>query len=59
MAMFIDDYMKLRTNIGGKWVIAKPLSPFLWWRIKDAWKVITGEYQAVKFHEPPPERQRR
>lgn len=33
----------------GKWVVAKPAKAPLNWRIKAAWKVLTGEYDAVKY----------
>jgi hypothetical protein len=33
----------------GRWVAAKPMRwPFLW-RAKVAWKVLTGEYDALSY----------
>ena len=46
-----DDLHKNQACINGKWVVAKPLpEPFLW-RLKDAWKVLKGEAEAVSFEE--------
>ncbi len=53
MAYFIDGYIKNKTEIDGKWVISRPLpGPFLL-RLKDAWLVITGQADAVRFYGQP------
>jgi hypothetical protein len=50
--MFIADEFKnweTQTEIDGKWVLARPIiGPFIS-RIKDAWQVLIGKADAVKF----------
>lgn len=51
MAYFIDSYINQKTEIDGKWVISRPLSgPFII-RLKDAWLVLIGKADAVRFYE--------
>ncbi len=51
----IDSLLSTRTCIDDKWVIARPMSMSglggLIQRIKDAWKVVTGEADAIKFYK--------
>ena len=50
MAYFIDDYKAGQKEVEGKWVVARTVKgPFLW-RIKDAWLVLIGKCDAVRFH---------
>lgn len=58
MAYFIDDLTHNQAEVVkevGKenkkvWVVARPMSsPFIQ-RLKDAWLVLTGKADAVKFH---------
>lgn len=51
MAYLIDDLLKNQTQVGKRWFVAKPVVGPLISRIKDAWRVITGRYDAVKFAE--------
>ena len=51
MAYLIDGYFQTKTEIEGKWVIARPLLGSFISRLKDAWLVLTGKADAVKFHE--------
>ena len=32
-----------------RWLTARPIIGPLWWRMKDAWGVITGKYDAIEF----------
>ena len=52
MAYFVDSLMDTKVNIDDKWYVARPYPhfPFLW-RIKDAWRVLTGKCDAVYFKE--------
>jgi len=46
-----DNLVQTQTEILGEWYIAKPLTaPFIM-RLKDAWKVLVGDAQAVSFTE--------
>jgi hypothetical protein len=50
-----DHLNENKVCIDGRWVVARPL-PFyglygLWMKIKDAWKVVKGEADAVKFYK--------
>lgn len=47
----IEDLIHTQTCIDGKWVIAKSLKGRLVQRIKDAWRVVTGEADAVMFYK--------
>ncbi len=38
------------TNINGLWVLARPVIGPFWSRVKDAWGVLTGRYDAIKFY---------
>ena len=56
MARYIDSIKNdPETNImvagKEKWVISKEIIPPLNWRIRDAWGVLIGKYEAFKFHE--------
>jgi hypothetical protein len=56
MARYIDSFKndpKAKVVIEGKevWVISKAVIAPLIWRIRDAWGVVTGKYEAVKFYE--------
>ena len=33
----------------GKWVVAKSEPSFFWFRVKCAWKVLTGEYDCIRY----------
>lgn len=51
MAYLIDSYTNQRKEIDSKWVISRPLSgPFIT-RLKDAWLVICGKADAVRFYK--------
>ena len=50
--MHIADNIKdssVQACINGKWVVARPISYFGLQRIKDAWAVLTGKADAVRF----------
>ena len=50
MAHFVDSLVNCKAEINGKWYIAKPLPNYdIPSRLRDAWKVLTGEYIAVSF----------
>ncbi len=59
MARLADDYInfptqnvnKLKGDIPEIWRVAKPKKQPLIYRLADAFKVITGEYDAVYYHE--------
>lgn len=46
-----DTLHQNQTEIDGKWVIARPIKPSFIRRLKDAWQVIKGNADAVKFHK--------
>lgn len=51
MAYLIDSYKEAKTEIDGKWWIARPLSgPFIT-RLKDVWLVLIGKADAVRFYK--------
>lgn len=47
-----DELKNNQTFIDKRWVCARPLlgGPF-WWRVKDAWAVLTGKADAVSFYK--------
>lgn len=50
MIHIIDDLVNTKTEIKpGIWVIARPYKSSVIKRIKNAWKVLKGEAEAVKF----------
>lgn len=49
--LHIQDLLNQSTQIDGKWVIARPIIVPLICRIKDAWQVIKGKADAVKFYK--------
>ena len=53
MAMLADNFVKIVSKnqvlVLRHWMVATPWPPVLRERIKDAWYVFTGRYQAVKF----------
>lgn len=50
---YLIDCLETKTEIDGKWVIARPMpGPFLL-RLKDAWLVAKGEADAVRFYGQP------
>ncbi len=53
MAMLADDFVRVvatnKSQVLRHWMVANPLPPVLKERIKDAWRVLTGRYQAIKF----------
>lgn len=40
-----------QVQIDGKWVVARPLSFGFLSRLKDAWGVLIGKYDAVKYYK--------
>lgn len=50
MAYFIDDYKDTQTEVDGKWVVARTVRGPLLWRLRDAWLVLIGKCDAVRFH---------
>ena len=53
MATLADNFVEMAPKnkklVLRHWMIANPLPPVLRTRIKDAWYVLTGRYQAIKF----------
>lgn len=53
MAMLADDFVKMgastKTKVLRHWMVSNPLPPCFLERVKDALRVLTGRYQAVKF----------
>jgi hypothetical protein len=53
--MLIDDLTKNKTEINSQWVIARPMKATgllgLKMRIHDAWAVLTGKKDAVRFYK--------
>jgi len=52
--LHIDGLVNNATQIDNKWVIARPENykyRSLIERIKDAWFVFTGRYEAIKFYK--------
>jgi len=41
----------IQTEINGKWVPARPYVDQFTWRIKDAWRVLTGKADAFTWPE--------
>ena len=50
MALLIDCLLDIKAEVNGKWVVARPLKGPFWWRVKDAWRVLTGKCDAVRFY---------
>jgi hypothetical protein len=46
---FLKDWP--RAGIDDIWVLARPLQPCFWRRVKDAWAVLRGKAEAVKFYK--------
>lgn len=46
-----DDLKSNTVYIDKKWVCARPFSGPFWWRVKDAWAVLTGKADAVCFYK--------
>ena len=47
-----DDLAKNWPQVGpidGQWVLARPLSGPFWWRVVAAWRVLTGELDALRW----------
>jgi hypothetical protein len=42
-----------KARINGRWVLARPLSGPFWWRVKAAWGVLTGRYDALEWTDQP------
>ncbi len=58
MASMIDQIRHdPKVEIEGKWYIAKPVVKFFSWRLRDAWGVLIGRYEAHAFESE--ERKRR
>ena len=53
MSYLIDVLTETTTEVDGVWVIAKPLPPLFWQRVRDAWAVLMGRCLAVHFKETP------
>ena len=49
--LFVDNLNDAQAEIDNKWVIARPVAGTFIDRIKDAWKVLTGKCEAVKFYK--------
>jgi len=45
----IDTANHTRKEIDGQWVPARPLPGPFWWTVKDAWAVLTGKADAVRW----------
>lgn len=50
--MQADELLQTKAKIGDAWYVAKPEPGPLPWRIRDAWAVVTGKAEAVRFKEP-------
>lgn len=55
MIYLIDELISSKTKIDNKWVIARPEKGYglygLIERIKNAWGVLMGKFEAVKFYK--------
>jgi len=51
MAYLIDDLTGNRKNIDGCWWITRPLKGPFWSKVKDAWRVLVGKCDAIKFYK--------
>ena len=49
MACLIDDLFDSKVNLEGHWFVADPEISSFFNRLKDAFGILTGRYQAVKF----------
>jgi hypothetical protein len=47
----IDELVNTQTYIDGKWVIARPILDTFRRRLKDAFQVLIGKADAVKFYK--------
>ena len=54
MAHFIDSLVNTKAKYDSGWYIAKPMISDIPSRIRDAWKVLRGEYIAVSFFHSKP-----
>lgn len=58
MAIRIDDTKDWpEVEIDGKWYLSKPCINVFIYRLKDAWGVLTGRYEAVSFEREERQRQ--
>ena len=56
MAILIDKLLNVQCKIGRIWYVSKPIKNPFKMRLKDAWGVLTGRYEAVKFAEEEKEK---
>lgn len=49
--LHIQNLLTQQKQIDGKWVIARPIIAPLICRIRDAWQVIKGKADAIKFEK--------
>ena len=49
--LFIETLLDTKKEIDGKWIIARPEKYTFISRIRDAWQVIKGKADAIKFYK--------
>ena len=47
--MEADEIARSQAEIDGRWVASRPLPASFWERLRDAWAVLLGRAEAVKF----------
>ena len=44
-----DDLAANQAEVDGRWVVSRPVRSCFWRRLKDAWLVLLGRVDAVRF----------